>query len=88
MSPTEAEVRDAAWLIVKDAKGMEATGHAAAVRWARAYLDLDDAVSVQRRKHVGHTHGWGETDSGWACVQDYYATGDAASTGCGQAVPS
>lgn len=38
----EVELRDAWWSIVKDARGMEATGHAAAVRWARAGLGLDD----------------------------------------------
>jgi hypothetical protein len=39
------DVRDAAWTIVKDAGAMNATGHARAVRWARAYLDLDDTDS-------------------------------------------
>ena len=37
----EADLRDAWWAIVKDSRGMEATGHAAAVRWARAGLGLD-----------------------------------------------
>lgn len=40
--PMSREMRDACWAIVKDSKGMEATGHAAAVRWARAALGLDD----------------------------------------------
>jgi len=35
------EAREAAWAIVKDSRGMQATGHGAAVRWARAYLGLD-----------------------------------------------
>jgi hypothetical protein len=30
-----------AWAIVKDTKGMEATGHRKAVGWARGYLGLD-----------------------------------------------
>lgn len=37
-----AECRDLWWLIVKDGKEMQRTGHAAAVRWARAGLGLDD----------------------------------------------
>jgi hypothetical protein len=40
--PSEYETREAAWAIVKDSKGMNETGHGAAVRWARAYLGLDD----------------------------------------------
>lgn len=39
----ETELREAAWAIVKDAKGMNATGHERAVRWARAVLGLDEA---------------------------------------------
>lgn len=34
--------RDVQWSIVKDARGMAADGHGAAVRWARAALGLDD----------------------------------------------
>lgn len=37
----EAELRDVWWSIVRDGKGMEANGHAAAVCWARAGLGLD-----------------------------------------------
>src|SRR4051812_4260558 len=87
VSPTEAEVRDAAWLIVKDSKGMNETGHAAAVRWARAYLDLDDKVAdVRHRRPTGHTHGWAKTKTGaWRCVQDHYSAGIAPETGCGAA---
>lgn len=82
--PTEAEVRDAAWLIVKDSKGMNETGHGAAVRWARAYLGLDDGpeVATSRSKRTGHTHGWALVDGEWRCVQDYYLPGNAPETGC------
>lgn len=38
------EMRDVCWAIVKDSKGMEATGHAAVVRWARAALGLDEPI--------------------------------------------
>ena len=34
-SPEIGTLREIAWAIVKDAPGMAATGHAAAVRWAR-----------------------------------------------------
>jgi hypothetical protein len=34
------------WAIVKDARGMRDTGHDAAVRWARAYLGLEDRDRV------------------------------------------
>jgi hypothetical protein len=37
-----AECRDLWWLIVKDAREMERTGHGRAVRWARAGLGLDE----------------------------------------------
>ena len=36
-----AEVREACWAVVKDSRGMDATGHASVVRWARAWLGLD-----------------------------------------------
>lgn len=39
-----AECRDLWWLIVKDGREMERTGHGRAVRWARAGLGFDDAV--------------------------------------------
>jgi hypothetical protein len=41
------------WAIVKDAKGMRETGHDATVRWARAYLGLEDRPEVRgsRRTH-------------------------------------
>lgn len=35
-------LKDVWWLIVKDGKEMERTGHGAAVRWARAGLNLDE----------------------------------------------
>ena len=86
-SPEIGTLREIAWAIVKDAPGMAATGHAAAVRWARALLGLDgpDApdASARRRASV-HVHGWARVDGGWTCTQDYYATGDAPETGCGE----
>lgn len=39
-----AELRDAWWLIVKDTREMERTGHGRAVRWARAGLGLDEPI--------------------------------------------
>jgi hypothetical protein len=41
------------WAIVKDSKGMRETGHDPAVRWARAWLELDDQPVVvgTRRTH-------------------------------------
>lgn len=40
----ERSLRDLWWLIVKDGKQMERTGHGAAVRWARAGLGLDEPL--------------------------------------------
>jgi len=78
------EVTEAAWAIVKDARGMNETGHAAAVRWARAALELDDRETFTRRVRVtGHTHGYALVDAAWVCAQDFYAQGDAPQTGCG-----
>jgi hypothetical protein len=80
-------LREAAWAIVKDAQGMTDTGHAAAVRWARALLGLDDpgTPDVPARRRLGpHVHGWARVDGVWACVQDYYAAGAAPGTGCGE----
>jgi hypothetical protein len=37
----DTELRDIWWAIVKDTKGMYASGHAAAVGWARAALELE-----------------------------------------------
>ena len=42
-----AELKDAWWLIVKDGRGMEKSGHAAAVRWARAGLGLDEPMTIE-----------------------------------------
>lgn len=36
----DTETREACWAIVKDSRGMNETGHGAAVRWARAWLGL------------------------------------------------
>ena len=38
----DAGLRDVCWTIVRDGKGMSATGHASTVRWARAVLGLDE----------------------------------------------
>jgi hypothetical protein len=38
---TLAEIRDAAWAIVRDQRAMAAEGHGRAVGWARAFLGLD-----------------------------------------------
>jgi hypothetical protein len=83
-------LRDAAWAIVKDAKGMEATGHGAAVRWARALLELDESGVLRANPRVlaGHTCGWAaDVDGTWRCVQDFYAVGYAPETGCGATWP-
>lgn len=42
MSPTDREVREAAWAIVRNARDLNATGHHRAVRWARGWLGLDE----------------------------------------------
>jgi len=42
----ERDVKDAAWTIVKNAKALNDSRHGAAVRWARAYLGLDDRKVV------------------------------------------
>lgn len=39
-----AVLRDLWWLIVKDGREMERTGHGAAVRWARAGLGFEDRI--------------------------------------------
>jgi hypothetical protein len=76
------------WAIVKDSRGMEATGHAAAVRWARAGLELDEPTEPTpgrpRAPIETHTHGFTQVDGTWRCVQDYFAVGTARETGCGQ----
>jgi hypothetical protein len=40
---SERAVREAAWAILRDRKGMVADGHRAAVEWASAYVDADRA---------------------------------------------
>ena len=47
------------WAIVKDSKGMRDSGHDRAVRWARAWLELDDQPVVVGTRR---THGEGADD--------------------------
>jgi hypothetical protein len=53
--PTQREIKDAAWAIVKDGRGMKDSGHGAAYRWARAYLNLDDRDTVYASRAVNDT---------------------------------
>jgi hypothetical protein len=80
--------QDAAWAIVRDSAGMTSTGHAGAVRWARALLELNDPgeTDAPRRRRTGpHVCGWARVEGVWRCAQDFHATGSAPRTGCGQA---
>jgi hypothetical protein len=82
----ETALRDAAWAIVKDSAGMTSTGHAGAVRWARALLELDDPgeTDAPHRRTGPHVCGWQPVGGVWRCVQDYYVQGNAPGKGCGQ----
>jgi hypothetical protein len=68
--PTPREMREGAWAIVRDAKGLEATGHGAAVRWARAYLNLEGDTYRRESKttteDVGFNGGLHDRPDLWA----------------------
>lgn len=40
--PSEWEIREGAWAIVRHSRDLDGSGHARAVRWARARLGLED----------------------------------------------
>lgn len=44
----DTELREVWWAIIKDSKGLKATGHASVVQWARAGLGLDDRGRARR----------------------------------------
>ncbi len=60
--------------------------------WLRGGLWRDSVAFLAESKprpktptgRVGHTHGYAEVDGLWTCVQDFYAIGMDAASGCGE----
>lgn len=48
MPPSEWELREGAWAVVKASRELEQSGHGRAVSWARGWLGLEDRKAERR----------------------------------------